>query len=257
MKRLVMIFSGKIAIIAILWWAPASFVLAATCLIPGATPIAFGTTFAVGPSLYWFLTQSPDSPGILNAIRQGRDAWDSSNATNYIGDWSGVVTGSECANDTGQRQLGAWNFNDPNDPNYNCLALVLFPTQLRGALAYADNAPGCRYTNCNTGSISVNLRYSFSANPLAGQYDIQSLAAHEFGHVLGLAHKYSGDCVVNFIAPQCVNSIEKETMAPTLYPGPEEICQRDITPNDALDANTLYQPPPPASSSGSGGGPGG
>ncbi len=253
MKSLIMIFSRKIAIIAILWWVPASFVLAATCLIPGATPIAFGTTYSVGPSLYWFLIQSPDSPGILNAIRQGRDAWDSSNAANYIGDWSGVVTSSECANDTGQRQLGAWTFNAPNDPTYNCLALALSPT-LRDALAYTDNIPGCRYTNCNTGSISVNLRYSFSANPLAGQYDIESLTAHEFGHVLGLAHKYSGICDNN-VSPSCLSDPFRETMAVGLYP--TETCKRDITPNDALDADTLYQPPPPASSLGSGSSPGG
>ncbi len=96
-------------------------------------------------------------------------------------------------------------------------------------------------------SVLVNLNFALTLGPPQdGQYDFQSILAHEFGHVLGLAHSLDGTCYNNsdpssWLVNPCANdgSGSRDTMAAVLA-GVGQICQRNLSTYDQNSANEFY-----------------
>src|SRR5713101_1155618 len=177
-------------------------------------------------------------PGVTDAILAARDAWDVTGAVNRIGDWSGIVTGSDCP--VGQPlQIGAFDFFSVSCP--------VVDASLNGqtALAITDVvATDFPCPQCGTLSISVNLAYAvhvnlphFSLNPNPGQIDLQSVLTHEFGHLLGLRHMKGVTCTTDQ-GLCCAQDPNKNTMQSDTCRG--DTCQRDLSQIDIANANTLY-----------------
>jgi hypothetical protein len=186
----------------------------AACLGVNSNKVAPNTMWAVGPNVYNSVLLDPT---IGPAIYAARDAWDVTNAANRIGDWNNAVSASDCP--TGQpSQLGALNFSDPQCPTAHARD---------GLLAFVD---------VDTKSITVNTAHAFSTNPLPGQHDLQSVLAHEFGHVLGFGHMSGGQCNVVHTEGDC-STPNLETMSPQI---PQGTCLRDLAPNDISNANSYY-----------------
>lgn len=89
-------------------------------------------------------------------------------------------------------------------------------------------------------SMTFNNRYTWSTSGQAGQFDVQSITAHELGHALGLNHPGAAAC-------------SEETM--WFSAGAGETKKRSLEPGDKNGLVTLYgaaatttttpQPPPP------------
>lgn len=203
--------------------------IAGACVMSGATKLPANTTVALSPAVY---NAAVANPAIGTAILAARDAWDATNATNRIGDWSGVVTGSDCP--AGQPfQVGAIAF-----ANSTCQTITAYyGGNSSTILAFVDYYSGI-CTQCGTKSVTLNLNFAWSLNPASGEYDIQSVLAHEFGHVLGLAHEDGGTCSNTSASPACAGSPNRETMGGQAYPG--ETCMRDLSTNDIASANGYY-----------------
>lgn len=204
--------------------------MAAVCLLNGATQIPANSTFAIGPNLNGFVA---NNAAMGTAIYAGRDAWDVTDAVDRIGNWNNVVSASDCPAGL-PGQIGAFGFAGstcatllatiPNaDDRGRTLAFVDY---------YASNCP-----QCGTKSLSFNLNFTWSTNPLAGQYDIQSVTAHEMGHILGFAHQDNGECNT-LTSPTCATTPDRETMGAQTPDA--STCMRDVAPNDRQSANNLY-----------------
>lgn len=202
--------------------------VAGACVLSGATRVPANTPVALGPAVF---NAMQADPAIGMAILAARDAWDVTNASNRIGDWSGVVTGADCP--AGQPlQVGAIGF-----ANSTCPTITgYFGNNSANILAFVDYyAMFC--TQCGTRSVTLNLNFAWSLNPAPGQYDIQSVLAHEFGHVLGLAHEDAGVCNTSS-SLSCASSPGRETMGAQTSSG--ETCMRDVSANDIASANSFY-----------------
>ena len=208
-----------------------STVLAQACFLSGAAQIAPGAKWASGPNVY---AATLANPSVGTDIVAAQDAWDVTDAVNRLAGWNGVVTASDCP--AGQpSQVGAFDF-----ATVPCATVsAYFPGGASTVLAFVDYYPSV-CAQCGTKSISVNLAFAWAVGgaPLAGQYHLRSVLAHEFGHVLGLAHMSGGACVAS--SPSCAASPGRETMGGTFYPGPAETCEADVAPNDVSSANALY-----------------
>ncbi|MBI1870221.1 MAG: fibronectin type III domain-containing protein [Chlamydiae bacterium] len=84
--------------------------------------------------------------------------------------------------------------------------------------------------------VNFNSYYSWSTNPSKGQYDIERVAVHEFGHVIGLDHPdQADDQGKNYNCSfQTVNASGQEIMNSTVASGTQshsltqdELCARD------------------------------
>lgn len=197
----------------------------AQCMFSNFSPVPASTPFSVGPTIYW---SAMTMPGVTQAVLGGRDAWDRTDAANRIGDWNGAVTASDCP--FGQpSQLGAFNFR-----TVYCPTVIAY--QAWDALSFVDYFPEM-CAGCGTKSVSLNLAYPFAVNPLPGQYDIQSVFAHEFGHVLGFRHMVANTCTED-IGPACAADPNRATMGRGIYSG--DTCLRDVSSYDVTNANGLY-----------------
>lgn len=216
---------------AVLSIAVSSTAIAQSCLMGGAAPLWFGTQWAAGPNVY---NAYVANPAVGTDIVAAQDAWDATNAADRLAGWTGGITASDCP--VGQpRQVGAFSFSSTV-----CAAVTGALFDFRSALAFVDYYQA-QCAQCGAGSISVNLDYAWAvgADPLPGQYHLRSVLAHEFGHMLGLAHMNAGACG-QIAAPSCAISPGRETMGMHIWPGPGETCEADVAPNDANSAATLY-----------------
>ena len=115
------------------------------------------------------------------------------------------------------------------------MLLTLFTND---ALAFTDYYPW-QCAGCGTKSISINTAVAWATNPATGQYDIQSVVAHEFGHMLGFSHIWSIYCS-EFSGYSCAQDSGQNTMQSFTAPGYGETCKRDLSGNDVTNANNIY-----------------
>lgn len=184
------------------------------CLLGGFSQLA-PTGVALGNTVYQAAITYPD---VANAIVGAADVWNGTDAKDRIF-WNGAVHLNDCP--TGQSiHIGAFDFMNTNCPATNGSGAV--------ALTHYSSQK----------SISLNLHFWFSTNPQPGQYDIQSVLAHEFGHMLGLAHMTDHQCTLN--SKTCGFDPDVNTMTSFVQDG--QTCHRDLEQDDIDNANSVYPP---------------
>ena len=194
----------------------ASSTVASAC--PWLGTLNRGSTVSIGPTVSSILQSNP---AVATAIYNAAAAWNSTLAAGYIEGYSGIVTGSDCPAYTGTMQIGALAFLGNTCP-------TLASYQKSNVLALVDSS---------TRSITVNLNFAWSLNPGLGEFDLQSVLTHEFGHMLGLGHQNNGECNDNS-TQSCSTSPRIETMNAGIAAA--TTCQRVLTNNDVDSANSLY-----------------
>lgn len=186
---------------------------------PWISRLPSGTMVSVGPAV---AAAVETTPAIAAAIYDALNAWNGTLAAGAIGGYSGVVTGSDCPTYSGVMQIGALSYDDTTCP------MVLQIPNRKFVFAWTDAA---------TRSITVNLNWSWSLTPGPNDFDLQSVLAHEFGHVLGLGHQDNGQCVET-TSLSCSTSPRIETMSRGTPQG--STCRRVLVGNDINSVNSLY-----------------
>lgn len=223
---------SKLIILSLLFASSTS--PAAVCLMPNAEQLPFNTGFAVSQTVANEETQDND---IANTIYAARNEWNNkTTAASRIGNWNGTVTSSDCPSVSNTFQIGAMAFTGSN-----CATITgTYDAEEAGnVIAFVDYYES-NCVNCGTKSITLNLDHGFTLDPdtYPGFHDIQSVLAHEFGHVLGVAHQVNGTCTDT--ATSCSVDGDVNTMASGSAKG--EKCKRTLESDDKQSANYLYIP---------------
>lgn len=145
-------------------------------------------------------------PDIVAPGFQTRCAWNRRNLTYAFGQSTGQAVGADAAQDAVRAAFQTWitagvgleftelgqnqnpdilvEWTDANCPDSNMIG---------PALAHADFPPGC---SINTNSLPLPIHFdddehtwSVSGNHNAADIDIETVALHEIGHILGLLHE--------------------------------------------------------------------
>lgn len=203
-------------------------------LLPGATQITYGSYWALGPTAYQLMIGSVQ---VQEAIYGAQNAWQhyTDRMLGRLGGWGGYISQGDCPTYPFPQvgQIGAYNFTTTFCSAQSENGLVGSESNV---LAYVD---WYRFGVAGNGtkSISINLHFVWSVDPVGpapGQYDLQAVVAHEFGHVFGFAH--SGP------SQSCEQNPNKETMSPSFASGggAANICERSLAPHDLEHANSFY-----------------
>lgn len=203
------------------------------CALPGFSHLPPNTSLAFGPIMRYFAVNYPLEVG--GALVAARDVWNTTDAGGRIGGWNEIETASDCPMNQ-PLQIGAFDFySQPYCPTVTAYG-VQNPADV--VIAFVDYFP-FQCTGCGTKSMSLNTAYAWAVNPGPGQYDLQSVLAHEFGHMLGFSHIRGFYCT-NDQGLSCVQDPDRNTMQSNTAPGVGETCGRDLTGWDMANANYLY-----------------
>jgi hypothetical protein len=228
----------------------------AQCSLPGFRQLS-GAGISLSHDMYTVLTSQDPSinPALINAVIGAHDAWNDSNAKGWLGNYTGVHDGAECPARQTPFQLGAFDFTNAQ-LNMNCATTQAY--QRAGQLHPVTDVAFTDYLNndffinfgfvcpdCGTKSITFNTSFLFSIdpNPMPGHWDVWSVLAHEFGHMLGFGHMTPGTTcqTANTQAVHCSQDPNRNTMGNPVWDG--EICEQSISANDRSNANLLYAHP--------------
>jgi predicted RNA-binding Zn-ribbon protein involved in translation (DUF1610 family) len=245
-----------IAVMLVVCLAHATLVSAFPCSLPEFNLIPKDTGISLSPTMYSLLTSTDPSinPALVNAVVGARNAWKMTNAAGRLGDWTGAVPDShdpECPAGQPPFRLSAFDFTDTST---TCETIQTYArTHLidpATTVAFVDYFSNDAFLNtcpaCGTKSITFNTHFMFSIgpNPMPGYYDVWSVLAHEFGHMLGFAHMVGTTCSdpLGIPAPHCSQDQDRTTMGSPVFTG--ETCERDLNDSDKSNANALYPAPP-------------
>ncbi|MFE2560124.1 matrixin family metalloprotease, partial [Streptomyces sp. NPDC059352] len=134
---------------------------------------------------------------------------------NALGTWSGsvTVTFTEVALDQDPDIVIGWR--PANDPDHNMIG---------GVLAHADFPPGCGVVTNGNRPKPVHFddtEHAWSIGAAADAFDVETVALHELGHILGLGHSSTSGAV----------------MLPTVSPN---MTKRALTADDIDGVRSLY-----------------
>ena len=213
-----------------------------SCFLPGATNLLpMGTKYNVAPNLAAAIN---NYPGVGQALLNGINVWNVPGYfTNGRMSGPGVVSTNDCPTGltTSSLQLGFYAF-------FNSSCLSALSNNVTGMPSSADNMPlgFVDFNNyfpcmtCASRSISLNANVVWSLDPLPGQIDLQSVMAHETGHVFGIAHGEGEgrECELTGSpsSATCALDPNRETMANHIYRG--ETCVRTLNSHDVQNAIT-------------------
>lgn len=231
MKRI-----ARLLLVSTLYLAAATDA-AAQCQLSGFSQLPPNTPVWLGPLMYYFAVNYAE---VAVALIGGRDAWNVTDAAGRIGGFANV-TGSDCPMGQPPVQIGAHHFEFDGCATTIAYGFNYHPANIdQMTLAYVDYFPG-QCAGCGTKSISLNTAAPWATEPQVGQFDIQSVVAHEFGHVLGLGHMRGTFtfCSEN-LGPSCAVDPNRNTMQKNTPHGVGETCGRTLTGYDKLSADFSY-----------------
>jgi hypothetical protein len=173
----------------------------------------------------YFVTNR-DVPGVTAA--QLQTALDQS-----FGAWSGVSTA------TIKTEFGGFTAVDPlTDSNVTVIGFQSRPDleHVLGSTSYeVDTVTG----ELIASHIFLNSSFSWSvaANGQSGRFDVQSIATHEIGHLLGLSHSALGE--TDLVTGGRLVKGKKSIMFPVAFP-PGTILDRKLNPDDIAGISDIY-----------------
>jgi hypothetical protein len=167
--------------------------------------------------------------GLTYAFRNGTDDTTSQEefqaVRNAFSTWASIVPFTFTEVGVGGYHEIEIDWRNAADPDYNMVG----PT-----LAHADYPPGCTFVT-NTFPKPVHFddsEHLWSIGAVTDAYDVETVALHEIGHILGLQH----------------STVSGAVMAPTIS---SRSTLRSLQPDDIAGIRSLYSYPPAAVSWGS------
>lgn len=212
-----------------------------------------GTKYKVGPNLAAAIA---NYPGVEQAILNGIAVWNESDfyTRGRLIESNGISTDDCPPGGTSgtplpigtSLQIGLYEFYGSN-----CLSATSnnltgpIPSDLdKLPLGFVDFFTYYPCVTCTSRSVSLNANVVWSLNPSSTEVDVQSVMAHEIGHVFGIAHGERssvyplGSCVITLEKTEkCSENIDRETMANYIYRG--ETCVRSLNDHDKDNARAI------------------